>query len=430
MPTKSKKQKSPKRNNMSKQMSALSRTVKTLAMSNGRKQVKKLAKRATKALLPKLGAAAASAVGIPRELGTRAGNYVANHVNRLIGSGDYTLYTPATNSLIKGSGGTAPTFNPRRTRITHREYICDISTASTVGGFKVSQLVCNPSDPYTFPFVSQIAALYEKYKFHGLVFEFVSTVGQYSAGALGSVIMTSLMNCSTAQFVNKTQMENTEEAISFRTDTNGLYGVECKDMVQNWYYTKHLGATVRPNSNVANIYDVADFSIATFGGTIAANTIIGELWVSFDVEFEGPRMPDQRTGYYHAYSTSGTNSAPLTGATVAQFGSLNAVTITTNNTINFNNVIIGDIYLVTITANGPTSETPYLSLVGCDSINLWNNETNSSFVLSGTAIVFLTTVRITSVGATMGVSIGTTAASETYVDVIITPISFAVNTGL
>jgi len=327
-------------------------------------------------------------IGVP-QTGRKLGSALAARVSKLVGSGEYTLGGDAqVNSLIKGGVPATISFGDKTTRLTHREFIGDIYCGAQ-GAFRSSQFVVNADYSTTFPYLAGIATQFEKYRFKGLVFEYISTVsplvGSGTAGALsslGSVVMACQFNTSAPPFVSKTQMENTENAISVRTDQNCLYGVECKDQVQNWYYTRHIGASAGVNANVGNIYDLCDFSIATVGGPSGStvNDVVGELWVTYDVELTGPRLPDVRSGYIHGFASTGVASTTPFGATANQtiknYGITGDVTVNGKDLL-LNNLTSGDFYMLTYCARGSADAacTMGFTITNGATVNYFNNAT-------------------------------------------------------
>lgn len=399
--------------------------VKTLvrqALTNGGKQV---------------GAMVGGKFGAPIT-GAKVGSMLGRRIASLIGSGDYRATgLTAHNSLIQNNVPATISFSDRTIRIAHREYVCDIITSAD-SSFKSDQFVVNANYTTTFPYLSGIATQFEKYRFKGLVFEFVSTTTPYATAGttVGTAIMACQFNTANPDFNSKTQMENVENAISVRLDQNALYGVECKDQVQNWYYTRHLGAGANEATNVSNIYDLCDFSIATVGSP-GVSKPVGELWVTYDVELTGPRLPDVRYGFFHLSSSNPSSTAPLgSDRTIVRSGILAAAMVNpaSIDLIEFNNVLVGDILSVDYTFKGATAGSNLVtcSLAGCEFVKMLAG--GSVGVIAEPASSTSTTtaglsayIRITSTNAR--ISFGGTALGATgdkTLDVVINCIAFSV----
>jgi len=374
-----------------------------------------------------------SRVGAPIA-GAAAGRYLAGRISRLVGSGDYTINTQgvATNSLIKGKVPVSISFDGRSVRLTHREFIGDVTTGPVAGNFNATNFVVNPSDSTTFPYLSNLASLFEKYKFHGLVFETISTCSPYlSTSSMGSIIASCQFNNQNPIFTSKTQMENTEHAISTRLDKSMIYGVECKDQVQNYYYTRHAGASP-PSGAVSNMYDLADLVIATSGGAVAASTTVAELWVTYDVELLGPRMPDSRSLYYHSFG-AGVTAAALLGTTrsnICAYGAAENITISSDRIINFNNFNVGDVLLIILSFNTLTAVNQGdFAVSGLTMLNLFAGRTNpvrdmDTFLTGTGSATCLYCCTITSANASFTFSTNWSVVGAGQCDLIITSLGY------
>jgi len=243
----------------------------------------------------------AKKVGIADHIGDHAAHKLAGNMESIIhkikGNGDYITSAADVdhNVLIHGSHGTAkpiPQFSAKSMRdgrsmmIAHREFIGDVS-GSTAYAFR--RFATDPTATLTFPWLSTISPLFQKYRFHGLVFEFVSTSSNAlnsTNTALGTVIMTHQTNALAAPFANKVTQENTFGAISCKPAESIVCGCECSPALNiNPSYIRHS------NDNNAN-FDIRlnqgyGFMQYGFVGMQAVNTI-GEAWVSYMIELIDP----------------------------------------------------------------------------------------------------------------------------------------------
>jgi len=311
------------------------------------------------------GAYAGSAIGMPKK-GAKIGQGVAARLSRLIGSGDYTTNegSVAVNSLFGRAGqeaGKQGTFESSKggIRMKHREYIQDIFTSTTAGSaFTVSSWAVNPGLGYVFPYLAQIAANFEQYKFHGLVFEFVSSTAPYGVTALGTYVMAMEYNAAAPLFLTKPQMENSDYALSSRLDHSGMYGVECAvgSQAQTYYYVRAPGTTTPANLTDTGIMQLglATTTVAAGGTGIIAGSSIGELWVTYDVELIRPRISNARYGYAHLRGNATTSAlpfGPVANQTLTSYGAMTGMTASTN-TLTFPNASIGDVYMIQVSMNG------------------------------------------------------------------------------
>ena len=213
------------------------------------------------------------------------GRAVGGVVNTIFGQGDYIMNSPKQNSLM-GQG--PPTFSPLTSgfRLTHREYIRDVSSSIA---FNTLTYQINPGLPDLFPWLSTIAANFEEYEIHGMVVYLNTTSGTAVSStntALGLWGCVTQYEPDNPTFTNKQQCENyvgCQTAVPFHSL---MHGVECA-----------------PNSNVLGkryvrtggvdkdlkFYDWGKFQYFSQGSQ--ASNVIGEMWVSYDISFYKPRLP-------------------------------------------------------------------------------------------------------------------------------------------
>jgi hypothetical protein len=260
------------------------------------------------------GSAIGRALGFPN-LGKLAGNLIG----KLTGTGQYINNADKIrhNSLFNrtSDGVQIPSFGEtdRSTRVMHREYIGDLVSgpSGTPSIFNTWQNInVNPALLDSFAWLSQIAQNYDSYKFHGLVFEFKSMSGS-ATGAntqLGNVIFSAQYNAANPPFTNKLEMENYQGACSCNPSENMLFGIECdpKDLPMNHLYTRSGQV---PAGQTQQIYDMCSLQIAT-QGVPTINQILGEIWVTYDVELYQPKLFAGQVGNnILSYSAFSVNSA-------------------------------------------------------------------------------------------------------------------------
>jgi hypothetical protein len=217
------------------------------------------------------------------DLGAMAGEQLA----KLFGYGDYSTRIKG-NSLMAGvSGNAVPKFQGdgrRGVRLMEREFLGNIVSGSLVSGstlFTNQNFVLNPTDTSTFPWLSQIAPLFDQWEPHGVVFEFHTTSSTYngSSQALGAVIMATDYDPLDPLYTSKQQMENADYSCSSVPSANLLHGVECDPRERP---IEVLYTSARPSN--PQFSSLGNFQIATQGMSVAGVTL-GELWVSYDITF-------------------------------------------------------------------------------------------------------------------------------------------------
>lgn len=193
-----------------------------------------------------------------------------------------------SNSLA-GSAG-PPSFAALNAgiRIRHREYIDDVKSSIE---WKNTTYDIQPTDERTFPWLSQIASSFEQYKVHGMVFYYNSTSGNAISStnnALGVVGLTTCYDPSLPAFGSKRQAEDYVGCTSATPAFPITHAVECKPKsdVLDRYYT--LVDSISDDEDL-KFYNHGKLNVFT-QGMQQANVNLGELWISYDIEFFNPRV--------------------------------------------------------------------------------------------------------------------------------------------
>lgn len=236
-----------------------------------------------------IGSALGSPYGLGKPgaaIGQKVGS-LAHYIGRIFGSGDYMQSAPVkSNSILQPQ---APTFNTKSgvatVNIRHREFLGDVITSSTIGGFSINSFPLNPGLSATFPWLSDVCGQsFQQYRINGMVFEFRSMSSDAlnsTNTALGSVVMCTDYDSADAPFNSKQQMENTEFGVSCKPSSNMIHAIECAPRVTT-ATELYVRAFAPPSNTDIRLYDWGRTYIATTGFQ-AASVNIGELWVSYDI---------------------------------------------------------------------------------------------------------------------------------------------------
>jgi len=299
-------------------------------------------------------------------VGKHIGNYFgapgigwsAGHlIGRILGSGDYISGPgPLSNNTLVNKHE-IPKFATTKISnvVCHREYIKDITTSSVAGQFNLEGFTLNPGLANTFPWLSSIAENYEEYKIHGMLFEFktMSSDALNSTNtALGTVIMSTSYNVLNADFPNKQAMENYEYSQSAKPSVSQLHGIECA-RGQNPLSQLYV-RTGDPNvDDDMRMYDLGRFQIATqgFQGT---SVNVGELWVTYCVEFFKPKLPSTVGGSIDSSHLQRTNTdwassgaaSPVGLIGLSTSGTVQAASSGTGDAVTYSNLVVGNKYVV------------------------------------------------------------------------------------
>lgn len=218
-------------------------------------------------------------------------------LGRVTGLGAYKLHGGRI-----GAGNQVPAFNLRKPTteggcvITHREYIQDISSGAsgTPSAFSVTGFAINPGNPALFPWLSTIAANFEQYKLHGMLFHYRTTSGNSVAStstSLGAVILATEYNAGAPLFTSKSQMENYAHGQSGVPSEDIVHEIECQ-RAQTTVSQPYVRGDQIPNGQDPRLYDFGIFQIAT-QGMPANEVVLGELWCTYCVELIKPKIPAQ-----------------------------------------------------------------------------------------------------------------------------------------
>lgn len=127
------------------------------------------------------------------------------------------------------------------------------------------------------------------------MYEFKSTssdaiLSSATSSALGSVSMATEYDVVDDAYANKREMLNSLFANSTKPSCNLIHPIECKRS-QTPMNLQYIRTGNYPANTDARLYDLGKFYIAT-EGMQADGGILGELWVTYEVEFFKQQIPD------------------------------------------------------------------------------------------------------------------------------------------
>lgn len=342
-------------------------------------------------------------------VGGPLGGYVGGLLSKIAGFGDYKV---SSNSLIgEGQSPAAMHSTSDVTRIRHREYIQDIVSSASANTFTNQQLAIQPGLPSSFPWLAPIANQYEQYIIRGMVFEFKTLFADAIASSqanssVGGVILATDYNVLNPAFTSKQQMDNTQYTTSCKPSVSFYHPIECRptSMPTMQFYTR--GGNAPANADL-RLYDLGNINVASFG-IAAASVVLGELWVTYDIEFSKPITRGFTSNVL-------TDHAQLKGTVAAATPLGNASVFVNNSSIGgsivgngyvFPPFISDGSFLINWTVTGSSTASlaaPSLSLFNCSLLPVWNNDSSTAAVGGGTDTVLqqMFVVKITAPGATI-----------------------------
>lgn len=306
------------------------------------------------------------------------GGNIGSAMSRFSGYGDYI-----SNNLVNVAGYdgvSVPKFGDASngTRIQHSEYLGDITSSVA---FTSNRYQINPGDAKTFPWLSQIADGYEKYRFRSLMFFYRSISSEYSTTqSLGAVIGAAQYDVIDPGFSTKAVMENYYTAISTKPSNNMLFGIECKpsSTAASELYLRY--SPNPPAGTDRRLYDLANFTLATQGMNATSFTA-GELWVSYDVELFYPNINFSSYGTsticYHGYTNTSSSTNLLNGMTTRFSNLVGDPMVFSNNTFTLPSSISAGVIRVEVILYSTTVATAAANFITATST------TNCSGFLAG-----------------------------------------------
>jgi len=259
---------------------------------------------APKGSFGRAGTAAGMAFGGPA--GAAVGGAIGRGISAITGYGDYEVKENSLSTLST-SVDTVPQFvrNDHAVRVIHREYVKDLQVPTTPANFTNNTFVINPSNAELFPWLSSMSKQYQQYNIRGMIVEFKSMSSDYAAsGPLGTVAIATNYNVSDLPFATKIALENSEFAVSCKPSMSLMHAIECDpEFSGRKYYYVRDAATEGTGVSDPRLYDMGLLQIATNGLPGNAGTTLGEIWVSYDIEFTKPILPSLIT----------TNRRPIIG---------------------------------------------------------------------------------------------------------------------
>lgn len=219
-------------------------------------------------------------------------------IGKLLGFGAYTRQGAET-WLASNVPAMHATLD-RGVRITHHEYLGEMLSSTA---FALITYPVNPGMARTFPWLSSLAAAFQKWEDHGIVFYFKSTSATALNSvntALGSVMGAVTYNPYQIPPADKVTMLGLSGVQTGKPAEDNLFPVECK-MSQSLFGTKLIR-----NCAVADDlakYDAGNFHLATVGSQAIAT--VGELHIVYDITLKEPKLAP--FGYCSNYSFTGWN---------------------------------------------------------------------------------------------------------------------------
>jgi hypothetical protein len=200
-----------------------------------------------------------------------------------------------------------------RIQVSHSEYVGDI-TGSSAAFAVAGSYPLNPGLALTFPWLNQIAARYESYKFKKLNFRFMTERPTTESGYVALVPDYDPTDPAPASKSNAFQYESTCKAAPWE---NLVQVNHAKNLAKHKSFYVRQGL-LSASENLA-FYDTGNLFVCVGGNS--GSVTLGELWCDYVVEFETPQIESNLTGSFDSFKvTSVTAQTPVlplgTGPTI------------------------------------------------------------------------------------------------------------------
>lgn len=230
---------------------------------------------------------------------------ITNNVNKNKNNNSNNKNKKQKNKNKNYKGPKNPVFSRKGHVETRSEFIKDIVVPysnSMPFTMLVSESI-NPGNATVFPWLSQIAAKYDKYKFNSLSFTYKKMVSEYNlSGTKGKVLYAFDYDASDFQVNDKRGMEDTTtKADGMASQTMTMTCIP-KELHKN-SNAKFVRSGPVPSQASILDYDCGQVWVAVEGIPVEEGKLyskIGELWVNYDVELSVPvlenatQMPTNR----------------------------------------------------------------------------------------------------------------------------------------
>lgn len=225
--------------------------------------------------------------------GAALGHSLGASLSKWLGSGDYAI---DKNSIL--STGDVPSMHRsgESIRVQHREFVMEVLGDTS---FNVRRsITLNPGLSASFPWLSQVASCYSEYRVHGMVFHYVPTSGSAvnaTNPALGSVMLQTTYRSTDSVPATKIELLNEYCANECVPSDTLCHPIECNPK-ENPFQIQYVRGVNPPSGDSKLLYDLGTTHVAV-SGMPAAGNVVGDIWVTYDVEFKKPVVTSNVTGY-------------------------------------------------------------------------------------------------------------------------------------
>lgn len=301
------------------------------------------------------GSAVGGLVGMPGA-GSSIGTDLGATISRWLGSGDYSVSMNSITDKVSASG-TIPSMHKDGQTIVvrHKEFLTEVVGSTTYA--VQQQFPLNPGLSSTFPWLAGIADQYSEYRIRGMVFHYVPTSGMVTAAtpALGSVMLQTSYRASEAPPVSKVELLNEYWASEGVPHSAFCHPIECNPK-ENPFNVQYIRTGAVPSGDSILMYDLGKTTLAVSGQS-ATGVVLGDLWVTYEIELRKPILTNVINANISTYSGSGTGASVGTALGTlftTRNNSFQAIPVIGPNTITFPQFSTGA-YVIMLSYDGVTN---------------------------------------------------------------------------
>lgn len=249
-------------------------------------------------------------------------------IKSVVGHGDYHMSgAPVVENSMFADSAVVPKFGNagNANRLQHREPLGKVFSSIP---FQRNTITLNPGLT-VFPWLSEIAHAFQRYKFHGAIIEFVSSVSPLSADASGRVVLSTRYDLSSAAPSSIQEAEIAFGSVPSRPMDNMAMPIECKLSMQAVNCLNIRFGALPAGAN-AQFFDHCFVDICNEGQSTTGSTLLGEIYITFDIEFLMPiaeHLTNATIQSFAAYGAVSTANPYSTGMTT-RTGQMMPVTLT------------------------------------------------------------------------------------------------------
>jgi hypothetical protein len=203
-----------------------------------------------------------------------------------------------------------------------------IATAAGSVGFAITQFNINPANATTFPWLSKIAQLFERYEFQQLSFHFGHDVSGFATqGQTGLVYQSALYDAAAAAPTSASQIEATDPFVPCMPNENSCLRLDKKSMHPS-NEPKYCLQGNPPGATDIKTYNVGSYFFSSSGQANA--TEVGKIRVKYKVHLFDRILDSSQAAAPANYSVSNFTSVgggePINTATGLQLAMPTVIT--------------------------------------------------------------------------------------------------------